>query len=101
MLLIPAVVLTGLGFLTWAAGMAGDYTGLAALGAILVVGVGGMVLTDGLEREAGTIERTINSSTTETIPKTTSIDLLPQTPTGAVWMLIGGAMLLQGLNPND
>jgi len=99
MLLLPAVTLTSLGLVVWAVGMAGDYQGLAALGAVLVVGVGGMVLTDGLQQQSGEIERTVNSSVTETIPQHEPIDLLPQTPTGAVWMLIGGTLLLQGVNP--
>lgn len=99
MLLIPATVLTGLGLAVWLVGIVGNYKGLAALGAVLVVGVGGMVLTGGLQQEAGSIERQVNSTTTEKIPQYEPIDLLPQTPTGAVWMLIGGVMLLQGLNP--
>jgi len=100
MLLIPAVTLTGLGLVVWLVGIFGEYHGLAALGAVLVVGVGGMVLTNGLEQNAGTIEKQVNSTTTEKIPQTEPIDLLPQTPTGAVWMLMGGVMLLQGLNPD-
>lgn len=99
MLLIPATVLTGLGLVVWLVGIFGEYKGLAALGAVLVVGVGGMVLTDGLQQEAGSIEREVNNTTVETIPQHEPIDLLPQTPTGAVWMLIGGVMLLQGINP--
>jgi len=101
MLLIPAVTLTGLGLVVWLVGIFGEYHGLAALGAVVVVGVGGMVLTDGLERESGEIEKQVNSTTTETIAQTQPIDLLPQAPTGAVWMLMGGVMLLQGVNPND
>lgn len=72
---------------------------MAALGAILVVGVGAAVLTGGLQQETGEIERSINSSTTETIPQTEPIDLLPQTPTGSVWMLLGGVLMLQAVNP--
>lgn len=79
--------------------MVGDYQGIAVLGAILVVGVGGVVLSDGLQRESGTVERTVNSSYTEKIPQTEPIDLLPQTPTGAVWMLLGGVLTLQAVNP--
>jgi len=101
MLLIPAVTLTGLGLVVWLIGIVGNYQALSALGAILVVGVGGMVLTDGLERENGVTEYAVNNTTTEIVPQTQQIDLLPQTPTGAVWMLIGGVLLLQGLNPND
>jgi len=100
MILTSAVVLTALGLVVWLVGIFGNYQGLAAVGAILVVGVGAVVLSDGLERQSGEIERTINSSTTETIPQTTPIQLLPQTPTGAIWMLMGALLLFRGLNTN-
>lgn len=101
MLLTSAVILTALGFVVWGAGIVGDYTALAALGAVLVVGVGGMVLTDGLERTNGEVREVVGNDQTVVTPQTTEINLLPQTPTGAVWMLIGAVMFMHGVNPND
>jgi len=56
MLATIAGFLTALGFGSWIAGIMFRYRGLAVIGGVLVVGVGAMVTTGGLQYETGTAQ---------------------------------------------
>jgi hypothetical protein len=100
MLLVPAVILTLLGFVVWGAGILFDFSGLATIGAVMVVAVGAMILSDGLQQRDGTIERQVDTNTTEIEPQTTDVQFLPSFPLGLVWTLLGGVLLLRGVDPD-
>jgi len=100
MLLVPAVILTLLGFVVWGAGILLDFSGIAVIGAVVAVAVGAMILSDGLEQRDGKIERQIDNNTTAIEPQTTPVQFLPSFPLGLVWTLLGGVLLLRGVDPD-
>lgn len=104
MLLIPFVVLTLLGMGLWVLGASNDYTGIATIGAVLVIGVGGAVTLTDLQTETGErIERdyqTINNSTVavnETVtPTYDTVALVEEFGGSAGHLGLGGLMMIVG-----
>jgi len=100
MILIPAVILTLVGFVVWIVGYLFDFTGLAAIGAVLVFAVGAMIMTDGLQQRDGKIKTQIDNNTTEINHQTSEITFLPSFPLGLVWALFGAVLVLRGVDPD-
>jgi hypothetical protein len=98
MLLVPALALSAFGLLVWAIGLQMGYKGIAVIGAVLVVGVGVAVLDSGLQQRAGTVENSVNSSTTEISVQTEPVPLTSAFNTGLIWSLLGGVLVLQALS---
>jgi hypothetical protein len=98
MILILAATFTALGFLGWILGIVLDMPGVAMLGAILVVGVGGMVMTDGLQVRDGQVERNVSSDETEIDYTYSEFEPMDRWPVGELWLLLGGIMALRSLS---
>lgn len=98
MLLVPALTLSAFGLLVWALGLQMGYKGIAVIGAVLVVGVGVGILDGGLQQEAGTVENSVNSSTTEISVQKEPVPLSSAFNLGFVWTLLGGVLALQALS---
>jgi len=113
MILTTAAFLSILGLIAWVLGHVYSYQGIAALGAVLMVGVGGAVMVGGLETPAGEEHVEISNSTTnltaadtETTNTTTTtqvrtvyepIGTTSSFPTGLVLTLLGGVMTMRAL----
>lgn len=112
MLLIPFVLLTGVGFTAWLTGHFFEYTGIAAIGAVLVIAVGGGVAMTGLDRQTAETEvrdhavvnneTVVNSTTTtyETTPVTIVEEFGGSTghlSFGGLMMVIGGLLMTRSL----
>jgi len=97
MLLVPALALSVFGLLLWVAGLQLGYKGVAVIGAVIVVGVGVSILTTGLQQRAGTIEESVNSSTTVISVQTEPVTLISSFSVGFIWSLLGSVLVLQGL----
>ncbi|WP_225336646.1 hypothetical protein [Halomicrobium urmianum] len=100
MLLVPAVTITLVGFVVWGAGYIFNLNGLASIGAVLVVAVGAMVMTEGLEQRDGKVEEQVDSNTTEISYQTSEIDFIGSFSLGFVWMLLGGVLVMRGVDPD-
>lgn len=99
MILVVSVFLTGLGMAAWIAGFVLDMPGIAAIGGVLVVGVGATAMIDGLERQDGKIE-TVNDSTnaTTTERQYEEVDTIQSFSLGMVLTLLGGVQVLRSLD---
>lgn len=105
MLLKIAVVITALGFTTWILGAVFEYRGMAALGAVLVVGVGAMITVGGLEHRDGekrvyTYENESNETVkNETVvePRYSTFEPAERWPLGPLWMLVGAVAFFRAL----
>jgi len=98
MLLATALALSLFGLVVWAAGLQFGYTGVAVLGAVLVVGVGASVLGTGLQQRAGTVEQSPNSTTTVISVQTAPVTFVSSFNAGLIWTLLGGVLTLQATN---
>lgn len=113
MLLWPFVVLTSFGLVVFLLGAFNDYTGIAAIGAVLIIAVGGGVaLTDLETRTDKNISRTYGQAGNEPVLMNSTASweheevALIETfggPTGhlsfgGIQMLIGGLLLIHILN---
>lgn len=112
MLLVPFVLLTGVGFVAWLTGHFFEYAGIAAIGAILIIAVGGGVALTDLDRrvaenevrEYTTVnnETVVNQTTTtyETEPVTISEEFGGESGPlafGGLVMVIGGLLMTHTL----
>lgn len=91
-----SVALFVVGLVVWLAGASRGQVGIAVIGAILVLGVGGTVVVDGLEVEAGQIE-TVDNNTTTVEPTYQTAQIAEVLPLGSVVLILGGVMLIQAL----
>lgn len=111
MLLIPFVVFTAMGFGTWLLGHFYGYHGIAAIGAVLVIALGGAVaLTDLRVRTGETVvnqyetqgnELVLNESTTsyefETVAISEELSGVGSFSVGGLTMIVGGLLLTRHL----
>jgi len=111
-LLIPFVALSTLGFGLFLLGSMLDYTGVAAVGAVLVIAVGGAVALTDLETATGeTVEREYTTVNSETVVASTTSTTTYETVAplrefgdagplslGGLQMLVGGLLLTRRLN---
>lgn len=97
MILTVSAFLSALGLVTWLIGMSLRFTGMAAIGALLILGVGSMVMVDGLEHETGEIE-TEDNGTVERQSTYEPVDTQESFSLGALVTLLSGVMLLRALN---
>jgi len=86
------------GFAMWIVGTVRGYTGVASIGAVLIIATGAMVTNDGLEYRTG--ETHITESTNKTVIQDDfeRIDPPQQLSLGGLWMLIGGLLMIHKLN---
>lgn len=98
MILSYFAVMTALGFAGFVLGRVFQYQGVMVIGAVLIVGAGALVTTDGLQYKSGvevtnkTANTTVKAFKYQTAPQPTNL------PVGAVLMLLGGALTLRGLD---
>lgn len=97
MLLQVAAFLTALGFVTWIAGTLLGYHGIGMIGAALLVGVGAMTMTDGLETRTGEVETNTSANTTETTFVTDPVETRQTFPLGVLLTFLGGAVGVRSL----
>lgn len=98
MILSTAVFLTTLGFGAWVLGTLWDYQGIAAIGAIFVVGVGTAAMVDGVETQSGEIQTQTGANTTAIDYEYDPIGTTQSFPLGLLVTLLGGAMIGRALN---
>lgn len=97
MILATSVFLSAFGFAAWALGHFWDYQGIAAIGAVLVIGVGAAAMVDGLETQSGTVETQLDANTTEVEQQYQSIGTTQSFPVGVVVTLLGTGMIARAL----
>jgi len=111
-LLIPYLVFSVLGLSAWLIGHFFEYTGIAAVGAIILLATGGAVAVTDLEaRDGETINKTYSTVNGETVvdeeivePEYSRVDQLDQFgPTGSLslggfQMILGGLLFTRRLN---
>lgn len=98
MILTVASAITCLGFVTWILGSIFEYHGIATIGAVVIVGVGGVIANSGLEVKVGEEEITVNNSTTTVNNQFDSVDTGTNISLGIILMLLGGGLFLRSLN---
>jgi len=98
MILSTAVFLITLGFGAWILGTIWEFQGIAAIGAILVVGVGAGAMIDGIDTQTGEIETQTDANTTAIEYDYESIGTTQSFPVGLLVTLLGGAMTGRTLN---
>lgn len=98
MILTTAVFLTALGFGAWILGTVWGYQGIAAIGAILIVGVGAAAMIYGLETRTGEVETQTDANTTAIDYQYEPIGTTQSFPLGMLVTLLGGAMTGRTLN---
>lgn len=99
MLLATAAFLSAFGFLAWVIGWWAGHPEMAIIGAVVVLGVGVMVTTTGLEFRDGETRIHDNASNTTTIQYDYRTVSTPQhLSLGTLIMLLGGVGVLQSFN---
>lgn len=102
MILSTAAFLTLLGFVAWILGTIWNYQGIAAIGAVLIVGVGAAAMIDGLETQTG--EQRVEdpeANTTSIDYQYSQIGTSTSFPAGMLVTLLGGAMTMRTINPDS
>jgi len=111
-LLLPFVALSLLGFGIWLLGSFFDYTGIAAIGAVMIIALGGaVVLTDLVVKTGETVEKNytdVNGTTVvanetrtfqyEPVSLITEFGETGQLSLGGLQMLVGGLLMSRKLN---
>lgn len=101
MLLTVASLLTGFGFAAWIAGSLFEYNSVAFVGAAIIIGAGGWIMTTGLEAEAGTIETNVSANVTETETVYEPVESpFSNFSVGAMVLLLGGVAGMYSLEEN-
>lgn len=98
MILTIAASLTLCGFLAFVLGNLLGHHGVAVIGGVLVVGVGAMVATGGLEHRSGEVRTTTENNATVVEYQYAQADLPARLPLGYLLMLLGSVFVLRGLN---
>lgn len=96
---MTSVFLTTIGMAAWVAGLVLGYPGIATIGGVMVVGVGGAVMVDGLEVRDGQTEALDDATNTTTVDwQYEEVQTVTSFPLGAVLCLLGGAQTLRSLD---
>jgi len=100
--LLPASFLVLFGFGLFALGNVADYTGVAMIGGVIVVGVGaGIVTQGGLEHKVGETRVISNETANQTVvdvePEYRPVGTPSRLPLGFVTMLAGSLLAFQPL----
>lgn len=98
MILTVAAFLSALGLVTWVIGFYLRFTGMAVIGAVLLLGVGAMVMIDGLEHEAGEIETEDADGTVERQTMYDPVETGQSFPLGALLTILAGVLVMRSLN---
>jgi hypothetical protein len=98
MLLSIAAVLTIFGLLLFATGEVFSYQAVAVIGAVVILGVGGSIVTGGLEHRTGEVETQISENETVTDYETSPVQTQSQFPLALLVMLAGGVAALRALD---
>lgn len=104
MLLWPFVALTTFGFGVWLTGAFFEYAGIAAIGATLIIAVGGGVALTDLQTQTGEIVEksytTVNNTTvvneTTTKPQYSTVTIIEEFGGDAGHLSFGGLVMLVG-----
>jgi hypothetical protein len=111
-LLLPFLALSGLGFGLFTMGHFLEFTGVAAVGAVLIIALGGGVALSDLEHKTGevvtkTYTNSNGSEVVDTVERTNRYDTIRpirrfgasgQLGLGAMQMLVGGLLFSRRLN---
>lgn len=105
MLLTVFAMLAGLGVALWLLGYVQEMPGVAAIGAIIVIGAGATVVLGGLEVEAGqqvakqytTINNTTVNNATTVETQYRSVSTPQQLQLGSLVTVVGGLLFMRGL----
>lgn len=97
MLIHVAAFLSTLGFALWVAGTLLEYHGLGMVGAALMVGVGAMTMTDGLEVQTGEVHTNTSADQMEISHTYSPVDTLATFPLGLLVTLAGGVAGVRSL----
>jgi len=89
--------LSAIGFVAFVIGNVLDWTGVAVIGAVLVLGVGAAVTTQGLSYPAGERVEQISNNTTERVTTYQQADFPQRLSVGFIVMLLGGTMVIRQL----
>lgn len=98
MLLSVALFLSALGFLLWGLGYGLEYTGIALIGATLIIGVGAMITGTGLEYKSGEVHDQVSTNETRISYEYNKVPLPTQLPLGVLVILTGGVLAIRQLN---
>lgn len=98
MILTVAAFLSALGLVTWVLGYYLRFTGMAVIGAVLLLGVGAMVMIDGLEHSSGEIETQADDGTIERQTIYDQVDTGQSFPLGALLTILAGVLVMRSLN---
>jgi hypothetical protein len=87
----------GVGFVAFILGAVFSYQSVAVIGAVMIVGVGAVITTSGVEHRTG--EVVTNSTANETVHEFTyeRTETPTNLPLGTLFMLLGGVLALRGL----
>jgi len=99
-ILSTAAFLSTVGFAAFILGHVYGYQGIAAIGGILILGVGAAAMVDGLETQTGELQEQVDNSTTRIDYEYQSIGVTASFPIGLLVTLLGAAMTGQTLNPD-
>lgn len=104
--LLPASVLVLFGIVLFVIGNLTDYTAVAVIGGILVVGVGAVITTEGgLVHQAGSQETIVNETENRTVvshePQYEPVETPVNLDLGFIIMLVGSLLSLQPLGEVD
>lgn len=100
MILTVAVVVFLIGSIAYVGGALMGRPDVALIGAILIIGLGGTAMTDGIVVKTGEVQTTTNNTTT--IEHTyEEVSIHPDFPLGAVVLLLGGVMSFHAIGLID
>jgi len=105
MLLTVFAMLAGLGLAVWLLGYFQEMPGVAAIGAIIVIGAGATVVLGGLEVEAGqeiakqyaTINNTTVNNATTVETQYRQVSTPQQLQLGGLVTVVGGLLFMRGI----
>jgi hypothetical protein len=90
MILSVFVAVSAIGFVLFAGGYLLDYTGIAAIGATIFLGVGAGVVLGGLEYQTGEVRTETSTNETVVEHQYTSVETPTRLPMGILLMLVAG-----------
>lgn len=98
-LLSTFTIISGIGLALFVTGYLTEYPEISMIGAVFILGAGGMIVEFGLEREVGETRTTDPSGDVVTVePVTEPVETTSRLSLGFLAMLAGGAGILRSLN---
>lgn len=97
MIITIALFLSAIGFAAFVVGNVLDWTGVATIGAVLILGVGAAITTQGLSYASGERVEQISNNTTEKVTTYQQADFPQRLSVGFLVMLLGGMLVIRQL----